>query len=31
MQFRLGPMAFDDAAQSLTLFTRHVAPELRGA
>ena len=22
MQFRLGPMAYDDVAQSLTLFTR---------
>jgi alkanesulfonate monooxygenase SsuD/methylene tetrahydromethanopterin reductase-like flavin-dependent oxidoreductase (luciferase family) len=29
IQFRLGPMAFDDAAQSLTLFARKVAPELR--
>ena len=31
MQFRLGPMAFDDAAQSLTLFTQNVAPALHGA
>ncbi len=28
MQFRLGPMAFDDAAQSLTLFMQKVAPAL---
>jgi alkanesulfonate monooxygenase SsuD/methylene tetrahydromethanopterin reductase-like flavin-dependent oxidoreductase (luciferase family) len=28
MQFRLGPMAYDDVAQSLTLFMREVAPEL---
>jgi alkanesulfonate monooxygenase SsuD/methylene tetrahydromethanopterin reductase-like flavin-dependent oxidoreductase (luciferase family) len=28
MQFRLGPMAYDDVAQSLTLFMRQVAPEL---
>ncbi len=27
MQFRLGPMAYDDVAQSLTLFTQKVAPE----
>jgi alkanesulfonate monooxygenase SsuD/methylene tetrahydromethanopterin reductase-like flavin-dependent oxidoreductase (luciferase family) len=27
MQFRLGPMEFDDAAQSLTLFMGKVAPE----
>ncbi len=26
MQFRLGPMAYDDVAQSLTLFMRNVAP-----
>jgi alkanesulfonate monooxygenase SsuD/methylene tetrahydromethanopterin reductase-like flavin-dependent oxidoreductase (luciferase family) len=30
MQFRLGPMAYDDVAQSLTLFTRKVVPELAG-
>ena len=29
MQFRLGPMAFDDVAQSLTLFMQKIAPELR--
>ena len=28
MQFRLGPMAYDDVAQSLTLFQQKVAPEL---
>lgn len=28
MQFRLGPMSYDDAAQSLTLFRREVAPAL---
>jgi alkanesulfonate monooxygenase SsuD/methylene tetrahydromethanopterin reductase-like flavin-dependent oxidoreductase (luciferase family) len=28
MQFRLGPMSYDDVAQSLTLFMRKVAPEL---
>ena len=28
MQFRLGPMAFDDVAQSLTLFATKVAPNL---
>lgn len=28
MQFRLGPMAFDDVAQSLTLFMGNVAPVL---
>jgi alkanesulfonate monooxygenase SsuD/methylene tetrahydromethanopterin reductase-like flavin-dependent oxidoreductase (luciferase family) len=28
MQFRLGPMAFEDVARSLTLFMREVAPEL---
>jgi len=28
MQFRLGPMAYDDVAQSLTLFMQKVAPEL---
>ena len=28
MQFRLGPMAYDDVAQSLTLFKEKVAPEL---
>ena len=28
MQFRLGPMAYDDVAQSLTLFMHKVAPEL---
>jgi alkanesulfonate monooxygenase SsuD/methylene tetrahydromethanopterin reductase-like flavin-dependent oxidoreductase (luciferase family) len=28
MQFRLGPMAYDDVVQSLTLFARKVAPEL---
>ena len=27
LQFRLGPMAYEDAAQSLTLFMRKVAPE----
>ena len=26
MQFRLGPMSYDDVAQSLTLFARKVAP-----
>jgi alkanesulfonate monooxygenase SsuD/methylene tetrahydromethanopterin reductase-like flavin-dependent oxidoreductase (luciferase family) len=26
MQFRLGPMNYDDVAQSLTLFMRNVAP-----
>ena len=31
MQFRLGPMAYDDVAQSLTLFMRKVVPELRCA
>lgn len=31
MQFRLGPMAYDDVARSLTLFMQKVAPELRGA
>jgi hypothetical protein len=30
MQFRLGPMAYDDVAQSLTLFTQKVVPELAG-
>ena len=30
MQFRLGPMSYDDVAQSLTLFMRWVAPELSG-
>ena len=29
MQFRLGPMSYDDVAQSLTLFMRKVAPELQ--
>ena len=29
MQFRLGPMTYDDVAQSLTLFSRKVVPELR--
>ncbi len=29
MQFRLGPMSYDDVAQSLTLFMRKVAPELK--
>jgi alkanesulfonate monooxygenase SsuD/methylene tetrahydromethanopterin reductase-like flavin-dependent oxidoreductase (luciferase family) len=29
MQFRLGPMSYDDVAQSLTLFTQKVAPEFR--
>jgi alkanesulfonate monooxygenase SsuD/methylene tetrahydromethanopterin reductase-like flavin-dependent oxidoreductase (luciferase family) len=29
IQFRLGPMSYDDVAQSLTLFMRKVAPELR--
>ena len=29
MQFRLGPMAYDDVAQSLTLFQQKVAPELQ--
>jgi alkanesulfonate monooxygenase SsuD/methylene tetrahydromethanopterin reductase-like flavin-dependent oxidoreductase (luciferase family) len=29
MQFRLGPMAYDDVAQSLTLFRQKVAPELQ--
>jgi alkanesulfonate monooxygenase SsuD/methylene tetrahydromethanopterin reductase-like flavin-dependent oxidoreductase (luciferase family) len=28
LQFRLGPMSFDDVAQSLTLFMRDVAPNL---
>ena len=28
MQFRLGPMSYDDVAQSLTLFMRKVAPDL---
>jgi alkanesulfonate monooxygenase SsuD/methylene tetrahydromethanopterin reductase-like flavin-dependent oxidoreductase (luciferase family) len=28
MQFRLGPMSYDDVAQSLTLFMHKVAPEL---
>jgi alkanesulfonate monooxygenase SsuD/methylene tetrahydromethanopterin reductase-like flavin-dependent oxidoreductase (luciferase family) len=28
LQFRLGPMSFDDVAQSLTLFMREVAPDL---
>ena len=28
MQFRLGPMSYEDTAQSLTLFQREVAPEL---
>jgi alkanesulfonate monooxygenase SsuD/methylene tetrahydromethanopterin reductase-like flavin-dependent oxidoreductase (luciferase family) len=28
MQFRLGPMSFDDTAQSLTLFQREVMPML---
>lgn len=28
MQFRLGPMAFEDVAQSLTLFMRKVAPKV---
>ena len=27
MQFRLGPMSYDDVAQSLTLFMQKVAPE----
>lgn len=31
MQFRLGPMAFDDAARSLTLFATKVAPQLSEA
>lgn len=30
MQFRLGPMAHEDAARSLTLFMREVAPQFRG-
>ena len=30
MQFRLGPMTYDDVAQSLTLFMRKVAPGLSG-
>ena len=30
MQFRLGPMSYDDVAQSLTLFMQKVAPELAG-
>ncbi len=29
MQFRLGPMAYDDVVQSLTLFQQKVAPELQ--
>ncbi len=29
MQFRLGPMTYEDVARSLTLFMRKVAPELR--
>ena len=28
MQFRLGPLSYDDVVQSLTLFMRKVAPEL---
>ena len=28
MQFRLGPMSYDDVAQSLTLFMRKVAPQI---
>ena len=28
LQFRLGPMSFDDVTQSLTLFMREVAPNL---
>jgi alkanesulfonate monooxygenase SsuD/methylene tetrahydromethanopterin reductase-like flavin-dependent oxidoreductase (luciferase family) len=30
MQFRLGPMAHEDALRSLTLFMREVAPRFRG-
>lgn len=30
MQFRLGPMAHEDAARSLTLFMGEVAPQFRG-
>jgi hypothetical protein len=30
MQFRLGPMAHEDAARILTLFMREVAPRFRG-
>lgn len=30
MQFRLGPMAYEDTATSLTLFSHKVAPELKG-
>ncbi len=29
MQFRLGPMSYDDTAQSLTLFRRKVAPAIQ--
>jgi alkanesulfonate monooxygenase SsuD/methylene tetrahydromethanopterin reductase-like flavin-dependent oxidoreductase (luciferase family) len=31
MQFRLGPMSYEEVAQSLTLFMRKVAPELARA
>jgi alkanesulfonate monooxygenase SsuD/methylene tetrahydromethanopterin reductase-like flavin-dependent oxidoreductase (luciferase family) len=31
MQFRLGPMSFEDTARSLTLFRDRVMPGLRGA
>jgi alkanesulfonate monooxygenase SsuD/methylene tetrahydromethanopterin reductase-like flavin-dependent oxidoreductase (luciferase family) len=31
MQFRLGPMAYGDVAQSLTLFMQKVVPELASA
>ena len=30
MQFRLGPMTYDDLAQSLTLFMQKVVPQLAG-
>jgi alkanesulfonate monooxygenase SsuD/methylene tetrahydromethanopterin reductase-like flavin-dependent oxidoreductase (luciferase family) len=30
IQFRLGPMSYDQVAQSLTLFMRQVAPGLSG-
>jgi alkanesulfonate monooxygenase SsuD/methylene tetrahydromethanopterin reductase-like flavin-dependent oxidoreductase (luciferase family) len=31
MQFRLGPMSYDETAQSLTLFQEKVMPALRGS
>jgi hypothetical protein len=30
MQFRLGPMSYEDTASSLTLFRNQVMPALRG-